>query len=217
MSTDTNNQHNEVSGGSVGGIFNGGNHGTIVVNPGPPEEPTQPYSARVVQNLPKQSILAMVTSLITVFTFVTGWKSLSPLVEMVRGFRGGGVLPQAPSGNSHTLWLIGFVVCGLLLGMMLAGLYRVRTQTFQPPRISVFPVLAGITDERGTNRLALVRFSGECVICGGRLRFYDKPTEWHFEVVEGRRKRIVDNREPAAECKKNPKHWYPLEITERIV
>lgn len=217
MSRNANDQHNEVSGGSVGGIFNGGNHGSIVVNPGPPEEPTQPYGARVVQKLPKQSALNAAAGLIGIFTFVTGWKSLAPLVAMIRDLRGGGVLTEPPSGNSHMFWLIGFVGCGFLLGMILAGLHRVRTQTFQPPRMGVLPVLAGITDERGTKRLALVRFSGECMICGGRLRFYDKPTDWHFEVVEGRRKRIIDHREPAAECRKNPKHWYALEITERIV
>ena len=209
------NQNNHVSGGNVGGIFNGGNNGTIVVNPGPPEDPIQLFKARVVMNLPTQGVFATTAALITVVTFFTGWRSLAPIIEMFNGLRHGRLLPEPPS-NSHTFWLFGFIACVLGLVAALCSLRHVRAQTFQPPRLSIFPTVAGITDYRSRQRLALVRFSGECLRCGGKLRFYDKPTAWHDEVVNGRRKRIVDQREPAAECKNNPRHWYRLEVTDSI-
>ncbi|WP_159621109.1 hypothetical protein [Ruania rhizosphaerae] len=216
MSEKQQTQHNQVTGGSVGGIFNGGNNGTIVVNPGAPENPVQPYSARVVMNLPTQGALATTAAVITIVTFSTGWRSLTPLIQVVNGLREGrDLLPPAP-GDSQTYWLLALFVCIVALVAVFAGLRHVRNQTFQPPRLSTLPALAGVTDKRSRKRLALVRFSGNCIICNGQLRFYDKPVEWHDEVINGRRKRIIDRREPAAECKKNPKHWYPMDITDLI-
>lgn len=216
MSSDSNHHKNIVSGGVVGGFFNGGNHGTVIVTSQAPDHPSQFYNARIITKLPRQGTLALLTSLITVFAFVTGWNSFAPVVEAVRSIRGG-LLPEDPVGALPIPWLLGFGISIVLLAMLGAGLHRVRAQTFQPPHLSLFPALAGITDAHGIKRLALIRLKGMCRICGGSLRFYNKPIEWHFEDVNGRRKRIVDRREPAAECKKNPKHWYTLEITDRLV
>lgn len=216
MSTNPQVQDNVVSGGVVGGFFNGGNHGTVIVTTQGLDAPIQPYSARIIRTLPRQSTLAVLTSLATLFTFVTGWKSLAPVFETIRSVRDG-LFPSAPSSGAPTLWLVAFAASFLGLAALVSGMHLVRTQTFQPPRLSLFPVLAGITDSLGTKRLALLRLRGRCQNCGGELRFYLKPVEWHFETVDGRRKRVVDLREPAAECRKNPRHWYTLEITDRVV
>lgn len=208
-------QHNNISGGSIGGIFNGGNHGTVILNSQPPEEPSQTYTAKVGAKLPTQNVLAIVTSLIGVATFVTGWQSLQTPIRTIRGLINGKLNVIQPHSGTY-IWMVAFALSVTILAVLIAGLRLVRSQTFRASRLSLLPAVAGMTDDRGRKRLALVRFAGNCMRCGGKLRFYDKPTQWHYEIVAGRRRKIIDDSVAAAECKNDRRHWYELEVTDPV-
>jgi hypothetical protein len=66
---------------------------------------------------------------------------------------------------------------------------------------------------------ALAKFSGKCPVCGGRLRFYNKPVAWKDITREnGSTKTVVADREMAAECVRNPRrHWWYVDTAEERV
>ncbi|WP_460468912.1 hypothetical protein [Calidifontibacter terrae] len=107
-----------------------------------------------------------------------------------------------------------------MLALVLVLRRRVRTRTMGFSGSSLLPALAGVTDHRGRGRLALLRLQGRCQhvsgrICGGKLRFYNQAVNWvdHFDV-SGATKRKVTRREAAAECRRNPDHWYKIDVTD---
>lgn len=56
---------------------------------------------------------------------------------------------------------------------------------------------------------------GKCPICGGKMRYYNKPAEFR-EVVrsDGSIKEEITKRVPALECKRNSKHWCEVDPAE---
>lgn len=55
----------------------------------------------------------------------------------------------------------------------------------------------------------------KCPICGGQMKYYNKPVEYR-EVLSsnGRIKREVTRKIPALECKRNSEHWYEVDPAE---
>ena len=208
----------KIDGGNSGPIF--GNVEGIVILDAKEDTPDGPaaqtYDSHTVARLPRQGTLTTITGLIGIVTFVTGWNSLAPAVRSLSNLASGTVTMSSMT-TGQIAWMYGLLIAVTALSVAIAACRRVRSQTFTPSHLSFLPAVAGITDNRGHRRLALVRLSGRCVECGGKLRFYNKVTAEHYEIVEGRRKRVVDEREPVAECSRNPKrHVSPLEITDRL-
>lgn len=55
----------------------------------------------------------------------------------------------------------------------------------------------------------------KCPLCGGKMKYYNKPIEWR-EIVKsnGSTKREVIKRVPALECKRNARHWFEVDPAE---
>ncbi len=131
---------------------------------------------------------------------VAGWQGLKPLFSALSG---GGL----PSSGPSTIWTLGLAAILLcLVGVLsLRRITKHRTQHFFSA--SWLPAVTGWGGQVG-----LARLGGQCPICDGKLRFYDKPMRWVDNVEAGRRK--VTQRAMAAECVKNSDHWWPVDKTD---
>ena len=114
------------------------------------------------------------------------------------------------SGNLkpvHPVWV--FVFLGLVVVIALAMCLRrvAKNETQHFPSLSWLPALTG-----WGRRIGLARMTGTCPVDGGRLRFYDKPVRWAYDLNTGKRK--VTQRRMAAECVKNDEHWWPVDKTD---
>lgn len=58
---------------------------------------------------------------------------------------------------------------------------------------------------------------GKCPICGGGMKYYNKPIEWREYNVDGKRKREVIKRTPALECRRNCEHWFKVDQAEEKI
>lgn len=57
--------------------------------------------------------------------------------------------------------------------------------------------------------------ANKCPICGGKMRYYNKPTEWIDRTYsDGKTKREVTQRKPVLECKRNHEHFYYVDPAE---
>lgn len=51
----------------------------------------------------------------------------------------------------------------------------------------------------------------KCPICGGKMKYYNKPVEWREYYVDGKTKRELLKRTPALECRRNCEHWFKVD------
>lgn len=58
---------------------------------------------------------------------------------------------------------------------------------------------------------------GKCPICGGKMKYYNKPIEWRESYIDGKMKREVIKRVPALECKRNSEHWFEVDPAEEKI
>ena len=58
---------------------------------------------------------------------------------------------------------------------------------------------------------------GKCPICGGKMKYYNKPVEWREHYVDGKTKREVVKRTPALECRRNCEHWFKVDQAEEKI
>lgn len=186
-------------GGISGRIYQAG--GNIHIGEDKPESAGQ-YDAKWSWRSPvTMGILTWISVALGVLGVVAGWQGIAPLFESLTD--NGPTLFEAPKPG----WLITFGVAFLLLVVVL-GLRKVtkhRTQHFSP--ISWLPALTG-----WGGRVGLARFTGDCSICGGSLKFYDKPTQWIVNLET--RKRKVTERRMAAECVNNEEHCWTIDKTD---
>ena len=124
-------------------------------------------------------------------------------------------IDPAPFQLFAFLFLLG-AVCWVLVIW-----FRKRVGSFPKSRLLSrwLPARYGITDIEGRGRLALVRYTGTCSICGGRLRFYSKVVERRdIEHLRDDGTKYVTSeivkRVPVAECSRNPDNVAVIDITD---
>lgn len=199
-----------------GTVVNGANNGQIIT--GPPAPPTQPYSVKRRRLLPvTERGLNFAASIVGLLGAFSLWGVLK---DLLRGPEASATSSGPFSGfdTAQVLPLMGLGACALLILLLVPVRRLVKHRLLATPHVPLLPTLAGVDDPvTGRGRLAVTRLEGQCVVCSGELRFYSKPTEWHSEKTEfGFVKRVVDARQPAAECKRNPEHWSEIDITDRL-
>lgn len=128
---------------------------------------------------------------------LAGWKGLRSLFQFGTGAAGSGTPP------TWTLVMMLFAFLAVAVVLALRKLIKTGNQWFSP--ISWLPSITG-----WGGHLGLARHEGVCTLCGGRLRFYDKPVRWN-RYPNGRRE--VTERTMAAECTRNPDHWWHVDRT----
>lgn len=194
-----------VDGGNSGIIVGGGNGGSVYV--GGASAP-QPYGRRSVKLLPiTERGMALLSALTTVVMFATGAQSVRGLLQNLRS-------PMDLRQPTQIWEIYGFIAAGLILAFAMTARRTIKDRTHHYSRFSWLPGVAGVHGPDGRKRLALVRNSGTCQTCGGDLRFYSKVTAWHTEVVDGRSRRVVDERSYVAECKRNGRHVWEIDPTD---
>ena len=193
-----------TGGGDVhGGIYQAGRD--VVVNPAPNVPPQATYEVVPKWRSPfTQGVLAwsgLVLGLVGIFPL---WKVLQPVLDLFNGVL---AAPAPGLGQNLWVWVLMPVVFMLVLVMSLHRLVKLQL------RKPLFPgwALSG-TGRRVT--LEKIR-AGDCPQCGGRMRYYSKATAWdNYIYKNGSKRRKVTERVPALECKRNPKHWFPVDPAE---
>ncbi|MBS4796309.1 MAG: hypothetical protein KH004_03265 [Actinomyces sp. oral taxon 181] len=100
----------------------------------------------------------------------------------------------------------------ILIVVLVVALYLRRVASGQLRK----PLIFGWAVNGSGRRITIEKIlAGKCPWCGGKMRYYNKPTEWidHIEP-SGRRRREVTERVPALECKRNPEHWVEVDPAE---
>lgn len=73
------------------------------------------------------------------------------------------------------------------------------------------PLMRGIAIDGRGQRIVFNRVHADsCPKCGGKMKYYNKPIDW-------KAKGEVIRRVPALECKRNPDHWFEVDIAEARV
>jgi hypothetical protein len=104
---------------------------------------------------------------------------------------------------------------GLLLGVAIgsvgvAATWRLWRVVARDGRwVSASPILPALVEDGG--QPVLEKYSGQCPECGSNLRFYNRPVRWHYERDEVGSHAVVDERSPAAECRRDLRHWWTIE------
>ena len=143
--------------------------------------------------------LSWISVSLGVLSLVSGWQGISSVFSIFKS----GELNRSPSYS----WLVAFAIVAILLvlSLELRRIAKLRTQHF-----SAWSFLPSITGWGG--KIGLAKLQGKCPKCDGDLRFYNKPTEWVTEYPSGRTK--VTKRIAAAECSRNPDHWWTVDRTD---
>ncbi|KGN33985.1 hypothetical protein N802_08910 [Knoellia sinensis KCTC 19936] len=193
--------------GFIGGIFNGPT--TI----GGPAEEAQTYTVRKARLLPAtDQLLSVVASLMSIGSLLVGAEGVRRLWRARPDGLGDAVSATVVLQAFGALALLALL---LMLSTVLWSLRRLaKHRLMHFSKVPFLPVLAGVTNRRGHGQLALLRLKGTCVRCGGRLKFFNMATAWHTGE-NGRR--VVDERESAAQCVRNPRHWFQVDIADKLL
>ncbi|ORB59655.1 hypothetical protein BST43_06565 [Mycobacteroides saopaulense] len=187
-------------GGDVNGLVAGGDiHYNSV-----PQEPVAEYKAAWSWKSPvTMATLTWLSTVLGVLGVIAGWQGLKPFFSLLSG----SLIAEGPP----SVWPIAVfaaLLCGVLAALGLRRVVKHRTQWFPP--VSWLPVVTG-----WGGHLGLARLEGTCPRCGGKLRFYDKPTGWRNNPETGRRE--VAERTMAAECTRNSAHWWSVDKTDDLL
>ena len=97
----------------------------------------------------------------------------------------------------------------ILLVLLFIGVWCLRRIAKKQIRVPLFFNYAINGAER---RIVIEKVKpGECPICGGKMKYYNRPVEWREYYVDGKRKREVVKRTPALECRRNDEHWFKVD------
>ncbi|MFH5879565.1 hypothetical protein [Arthrobacter sp. NA-172] len=193
----------------VGGHNSGSITITAVKEPGQPE---QEISIKRMRRLPAPaSVIGVVSGVITIGGAITGYFSVK---DFISAWQAGSLNSLAGVTSAAHWWLIGSVfivfvgVCGFAFFSFL------RKHVLWLPRWAVCRARAGIRLENGQTYAYSLRLAAQCVECGSKMNFFNKPMEWvdHYEGHK-RTGRTVTERLPVAQCGRNPKrHWVEIDI-----
>lgn len=193
-----------TGGGDVhGGLYQAGRD--VVVNPTPNDPPSATYEVIPKWRSPfTQALLSWIGLIIGLFSLFPLWKLVQSALELLRSIPEG-----APNGSANTIWLLAFLVLALVLALVLS-LRRVTSGQLRKPLVFGWAVSGS------GRRLTIEKIhAGKCPWCGGKMRYFNKPTEWNDHTdANGRKRREVTERVPALECRRNSRHWAEVDPAE---
>lgn len=105
-----------------------------------------------------------------------------------------------------------FMIFSLLLLISVLSLRRIAKKEIRVPLVFDYAI-SGVERRIVLEKVKL----GECPICGGKMKYYNKPIEWREYYVDGKRKREVVKRVPALECRRNNEHWFEVDPAEERI
>lgn len=132
------------------------------------------------------------------------WKVVEPVIDL---FVSGS--PIGSGVSRQLVWLYVLLAILVTLAVVLSLRRIAKTETRRP-----FAFGWAVSGQGRRITLEKIR-AGTCPKCGGKLKYFNKPTRWIDHVESnGRRKREVTERVPALECRRSPKHWYEVDPAE---
>jgi len=105
-----------------------------------------------------------------------------------------------------------FMVIALLLLILVLSLRRIAKKQIRVPLVFDYAI-SGMEQRIVIEKVKIE----ECPICGGKMKYYNKPIEWREYYVDGKKKREVSKRVPALECKRNNEHWFKVDPAEERI
>lgn len=196
-----------TGGGDVhGGVYQAGRD--MVVNPAPNVPPPATYDAVPMWRSPvTQGFLSWAGLLLGLAGFFPLWKA----VQLVRDLLSGGVAARAQKSGQY--WWNWYLTLGLLAFclVMFSLVMALRRLTKHQLRV---PLVWGLALSGAERRITLEKIRANCPECGGKMRYYNKATEWREIEENGSKRREVTERVPVLECKRNPKHCFQVDPAE---
>lgn len=168
------------------------------------EKPVAEYEAKVIWKTPlTKSVLSFSGILSSVASAFTIFKGIEPLINWFRNSNTG----QFKGINENFLF---FFLGIFLLTIIIFYLRSITSKETRQPLMFNY-ALSGIG-----NRLSIEKVEvAACPICNGKMKYYNKPIAWDRVIdPNGKEKRIVTERVPALECKRNSKHWFEVDPAE---
>ena len=198
-----------TGGGDINGsVYQAGRD--VVVNPASNDPPPATYEAVPIWRSP------FTLGVLSWLGLVLGLAGLLPLWKMgqsVLSLFSEGLAVPVQRLEQHrwglVLMLCLFVLCLFML-ILVTTLRRLAKFQLRKPLFLGW-ALSGLG-----RRITLERIrAGECPKCGGKMRYYNKGTEWvdYFDS-NGFKRRKVTGREPYLECERNPDHCFWVDPAE---
>ncbi|WP_154658793.1 hypothetical protein [Agathobaculum desmolans] len=106
---------------------------------------------------------------------------------------------------SHPNIQINFIIFSAIFIVWCFSLY-LRTIT---KKQTMHPLFFNIAVSGYGKRLSFIKIHATCPKCGGKMRYYRKPTEWIQDYNSS--KKQITKRAPVLECRRNPEHSYYLD------
>lgn len=168
------------------------------------ERPVAKYEAKVIWKTPlTKSVLSLSGILSSLASAFTIFKSIEPLINWFRNSKTG----QFKGINENFV----FIFLGIFLLTII--IFYLRSITSKETR---YPLMFNYALSGIGNRLSIEKVEvAACPICNGKMKYYNKPIAWDRIIdSNGNEKRIVTERVPALECKRNSKHWAEVDPAE---
>lgn len=147
--------------------------------------------------------LGLIITLIEIFPF---YKILEPLIHLLTK------KSIKMDANNNYMHVVIFVV--LIFFLLL--IFWLRSITKKETRHPLFfnYAISGLGRKITIEKINIEN----CPICGGKMKYYNKPIEWvdkHYS--DGKTKREITKRVPVLQCKRNPGHWYEVDPAEEKI
>ncbi len=164
------------------------------------KESVAEYSAEPIWRSPiTMAVLTWISFIPTIGALFSGLKIFEPIVSLLH-------FQQVSTNDSHApIYIILFALCLVTLSFVLFLRSMAKNQTRYPLKFGY--ALSGLDNRINIEKIS----SSPCPECGGKLKYYNKPSEW-IDYHDNRgnfKKRKVTEKIPVLECRRNKNHfWY---------
>lgn len=185
----------------IGNVFNGttnivsGNNTVI----GSKVEDVPKYEAVPIWRSPiTMGVLTWLSIIIAVIQIFPFYNVVAPFINAIKN-------KDITSIHDNRLDVILFIVLFFIFISFLFLRRITKTQTRYP--LFANYDISGFGEKITIEKLKI----SKCPICGGNMKYYNKPLYNDVPGADGRSKSVVCKRIPAIECKRNPDHCYNVD------
>ena len=107
---------------------------------------------------------------------------------------------------NNSMYSVIFIVIMLILVMII----WLRSITKKETRYPLFfnYAISGLGRKLTIEKMHIEK----CPICGGKMKYFNKPVEWRdITYSDGRTKREIIKKVPALQCERNSDHWFKVD------
>lgn len=202
------NGQNKFEGNKFNGTTNIAGRDVIINSPQVEKEhQTAQYDPEPIWRSPLTlAILTWISVIVGIVGIFPLYKVVQPIFDLFRGVR------QPLQNYDNQIYCIIWITT-MLIFIFFLSLRRITKKETRHP-LFLNHAISG-KGKRITIEKVHIR---ECPICGGKMKYYNKPVEWR-EILrnDGSIKKEVTKKIPVLECKRNHEHCYPVDPAEERV